>query len=538
MRILIILTLTFLITACGPSSDEVEVHYTCSGTSFNTYPSTTAYVGYEYSYSPSASYSCQILFTCHNILPVTLPDGAYFNDVSYDISWTPTTVQDASFEIKTGTDSCGTSATQSWTVHVYPAPPDPVINRFEAIPSSIVLQESVRLEFDFQNGSGEIWELLPRGVYSKLSDVMSGESYTSDSLFRPTQFRLIVRNPAGAEVNQDITIPITGLGTFAFTKGDPAYSSRLVSSATRLLDGRVFFTVVGSSYTEIFDPVTETFAAGPVMNEKYYKHTAALLPNGRVLVVGDNMVVDNIVDVYDNRPSAEIFNPSNNTMVSIGPLPADRLINPISVKLSDDRILIIGGYETRGTALIFNPTTETFKLVDSFDMLYSVYRAYGIVRLPYGRVLLIDGSSYEQSQIFSASTDTFTLTDNLTLYRTAFASATLLDGRALITGGGVEEAEVYNPVTDVYSLVGSSQQLSAYADTATTLSDGRVLIAGGGNYLGWAELFSPITNTFSITGGLNVGRQNSTATLLDDGRVLIVGGCPFSPCKAELYTPP
>jgi len=532
MRILIILTLTLLITACGTGSDEVEVHYTCSGTSFNTYPSTTAYVGYEYSYSPSASYSCQTIFTCHYIFPVTLPDGADFNYMSYDISWTPTTVQDASFEIKTGTDSCGTSATQSWTVHVYPAPPDPVINRFEAIPSLIVLQESVLLEFDFQNGRGEIWELLPQGWYSKLSDVMSGESFMTEPLLRPTQFRLIVRNPAGAEVSQDITIPITGLGTFAFTKGDPVYSSRYVSSATRLLDGRIF-VVVGFIYTEIFDPVTETFTAGPGIREKYYKHTTALLPNGRVLVVGGH----NGTGIVSNIPSAIIFNPSNNTMESIGPLPVDVLYDPMSVKLSDGRILIIGGTHSGFTALIFYPTSKTFKLVDSFDMVYSVYRAYGVVRLPYGRVLLIDGSSYEQSQIFSTSTDTFTSTDNLIQQHNQFASTALLDGRALITGGGVETAEVYNSVTGLYSLAGS-QQLSAYADTATTLSDGRVLIAGGGYYLGWAELYNPITNTFSITGGMNVGRQNSKATLLADGRVLIVGGCYFSPCKAELYTPP
>lgn len=81
---------------------------------------------------------------------------------------------------------------------------------------------------------------------------------------------------------------------------------------------------------------------------------------------------------------------------------------------------------------------------------------------------------------------------------------------------------------------------------ATTLADGRVLIAGGDRVdadnnievLSSAELFDPVSRTFSPTGPMIAGRQGPHAVLLLDGRVLIVGGF-TSGCAscAELFDP-
>src|SRR5205814_511494 len=91
-----------------------------------------------------------------------------------------------------------------------------------------------------------------------------------------------------------------------------------------------------------------------------------------------------------------------------------------------------------------------------------------------------------------------------------------------------------------------------YAHTATLLIDGRVLIAGGwdsccnSTVVAGAELYDPVTGTFTATGNMTTPRVGHTATLLADGRVLITGGaraCPW--CNgtndilttAELYDP-
>ena len=68
--------------------------------------------------------------------------------------------------------------------------------------------------------------------------------------------------------------------------------------------------------------------------------------------------------------------------------------------------------------------------------------------------------------------------------------------------------------------------------TATLLPDGRVLVAGGFRViaaipfgvLARSALYDPVSNTWSTTASLNVGRALHTATLLPDGTVLAVAG--------------
>jgi hypothetical protein len=63
--------------------------------------------------------------------------------------------------------------------------------------------------------------------------------------------------------------------------------------------------------------------------------------------------------------------------------------------------------------------------------------------------------------------------------------------------------------------------------TATLLSSGKVLIAGGydgGRALASAELYDPVTGTFSPTGSMVTARTDHTATSLAGGGVLIYGG--------------
>ena len=62
--------------------------------------------------------------------------------------------------------------------------------------------------------------------------------------------------------------------------------------------------------------------------------------------------------------------------------------------------------------------------------------------------------------------------------------------------------------------------------TATLLPDGKVLVAGGRNsaVLNSAELYDPVTRTWSRTGSLNRSRIQHTAVLLPNGKVLVTGG--------------
>src|SRR5260370_8395317 len=60
------------------------------------------------------------------------------------------------------------------------------------------------------------------------------------------------------------------------------------------------------------------------------------------------------------------------------------------------------------------------------------------------------------------------------------------------------------------------------------LPNGKVLVAGGydtsGGVLASAELYDPVTGTFTAIGSMTVKRVAFAATLLPNGKVLIAGG--------------
>jgi hypothetical protein len=119
-------------------------------------------------------------------------------------------------------------------------------------------------------------------------------------------------------------------------------------------------------------------------------------------------------------------------------------------------------------------------------------------------------------------------------------TATLLpDGKVLVAGGwgGPFSAELYDPVTDTWSRTGSMNNRRG-EHAAVQLLDGKVLVMGSTWREGQtsAELYDPATGTWTTTGSMNGSHRRHTATLLQDGKVLVVGGYTTS-TSAELYDP-
>lgn len=151
---------------------------------------------------------------------------------------------------------------------------------------------------------------------------------------------------------------------------------------------------------------------------------------------------------------------------------------------------------------------------------------------------------------------------SLNVPRGGHAAVELDDGRVFVVGGVaanggkkagdfVAEAEIFDPVTNTWTLVSSltgqtdgrmmngKVAVKPALSTAVKLQDGTVLICGGFGVekkglfglgsekvdtLDSAFIFDPTTNTFKKVGDMKYSRHSHTATLMSDGRVLIAGG--------------
>lgn len=191
-----------------------------------------------------------------------------------------------------------------------------------------------------------------------------------------------------------------------------------------------------------------------------------------------------------------------------------------------------------GTAELFDPRSRAFYALPN---LQTSRIEMTIVLLQSGSVLLAGGYDTKADEpsnrldLYHADTGTFTTYAATLVHARANASAfTLKDGRVLILGGkgkgggGIPEAEIFDPSKGTCTVVCQMLQSREEGFTATMLKDGRVLVAGGvgpkGHGMADAEIFDPSRMAFKPLPSMGVGRTEHMAMLLKDGSVLIAGG--------------
>lgn len=264
-------------------------------------------------------------------------------------------------------------------------------------------------------------------------------------------------------------------------------------TATLLSDGRVFIYGMGAA---IYDPVNKKFTS--ILREGSVKrifHTATMLLNGKILITGG---IDNSLGpVY--LQSAILYDPVTGIYSNIGLMARPRAYHAAAL-LPDGRALIVGGAQgdsgkNGNDAEIFDPTTGKF--TPAGTMLYARV-SHTVTTLPNGKALIIGGTPYYEAELFDPVTNKFTIAGYLKTPRNNNHSATLLsNGKVLITGGlsmgkVIAAAEIYDSEKNIFSAV--TPLLSPrYLHAAVLLQNGKVLITGGAatvnsNYLKSAEL--------------------------------------------------
>jgi hypothetical protein len=326
-------------------------------------------------------------------------------------------------------------------------------------------------------------------------------------------------------------------------------------NAILLNDGKVLIAggmgpsgIVANNFSiasaELYDPSTGTFALTGSMNNVRQNHTATLLNNGKVLIVGGE-------GVAASPGSAELYDPTTGTFTVTGNLNAARQ-NHTATLLNNGKVLIVGGADgslnSLASAELYDPTTGTFTVTGSLNSARYYHTATllsnGMVLVAGGETVIASTSSQTplaSAELYDPTTGTFTPTGSMSNSHSQH-TATLLNNNTVLVAGGFESsigviasAELYDSTTGTFTPTGSMSN-SRSQHTATLLNNGTVLVAGGygSGFQTSAELYDPRAGTFTVTGSLSQARDSHTATLLNNQTVLVAGGFVFTNAGQEL----
>ncbi|WP_306581140.1 kelch repeat-containing protein [Dokdonella sp.] len=119
------------------------------------------------------------------------------------------------------------------------------------------------------------------------------------------------------------------------------YRSANCGTATRLRNGSVLYAGCFSGTAEIYDPLLGTFTATGNMQEPVGNYSASLLPDGSVLIAG-GVVWDSDANAFVGRNTSEVFDPSTGQFTLSGPMMTVRYRHA-AASLGGGRILVAGG---------------------------------------------------------------------------------------------------------------------------------------------------------------------------------------------------
>lgn len=353
-------------------------------------------------------------------------------------------------------------------------------------------------------------------------------------------------------------------------------TARKFHSATLLSDGRVL--IVGglgtSAYlasAEIYDPATSIWSATGSMSVVRAYHTATLLQNGKVLVVGGLSLPAVPVSASGWRADAELYDPATGTWSSASTMATGRAYHTASLLVNGD-VVIVGGVTGPGllsSTEIYTPSTASGSWRTAASMAAPRAR-HGAVTLVDGLTVLVAGgitsAGANQPATPTATAEQYRVAGNA--WSTAGSlhtarsdlSLTLLSvaAKVLAAGGSRGSPTTFTADADLYSggasgtpgtwttLPGIGSSHSGH--TATYLpAIQQVLVAGGLPVVGGvaASRFDVASSSWNYDGGMRSRRLGHTATLLLDGRVLVVGGydntvqnTSYPPhSSAEFFTP-
>lgn len=222
-------------------------------------------------------------------------------------------------------------------------------------------------------------------------------------------------------------------------------------------------------------------------------HTATLLRSGRVLLAGGHH--SDLYNAQITLPQAQVqeVDPVTDSIVNVGPMGRLRFHHSATL-LADGRVLIVGGASPAGgdnrVAELYDPATQSFTDSDRVDVDRARHTA---TLLPSGDVLIVGGDDEGLVERFAVASEAFEAAGELVQPRSWHTATRLLDGRVLIAGGGSSLLELFDPASGAWDTAGTLE-VARSGHVASLLPDGSVLFVGGLEGPGpGAEIWDPAT---------------------------------------------
>ena len=178
-------------------------------------------------------------------------------------------------------------------------------------------------------------------------------------------------------------------------------------------------------------------------------HTATLLNDGRVLVVGG----------YDGTvlQSAEVYDPATAFWTDVPDMSITPRYEHLATRLVDGRVLITGGFTTNscpqcsgGSGEVYDPISNTWTPVNGSTTTHLQGTA---TLLPNGSVLVAGGFfAGALADFYDPVTNGWLSAPSMTTARNAQSATVLLNGKVLLSGGASQpSAETYDPVNNTWA---------------------------------------------------------------------------------------
>ena len=305
--------------------------------------------------------------------------------------------------------------------------------------------------------------------------------------------RVLVAGGSGSgdpSASADLYDPANG----TWTATGSMIEARASHTATLLPTGKV---LVAGGYggplasAELFDPSTGTWTATGSMIEARYHHTATRLSDGRVLVAGGSRGSGDSSDSGEHccLASAELYDPGSGTWTATGSMNEGRHGGHTATLLADGTVLVVGNDNSNdvlASAELYDPSTGAWTVTAP---MMEARAGHTATLLPDGTVLVAGGGVIgvlASAELYDPSTGTWAATGNMNEGRTDHAATLLPDGTVLAAGGVsgssviglLASAELFDPGSGSWTATGSMTEARANP-MATLLPDGTVLVAGG-----------------------------------------------------------